>query len=284
MIDADTDGLDPLLAGVADAAETLPVSALLTGSAATGAFSPHLSDVDVVLVSREPPGAALDDAREALAPVRERPFGDRLDVVVVPAADLSDDHLRGRRPDGTTAALHELDVVRLRDRSRLLAGPEVRDALPAYAAGDVIDGIVDHVVREMLPDAVAACPSTDEAFLTDVVMPYAFVAGRCLYTLETGGIVSKPDAAAWLAEVARRRPSLTALADLLGTFAAWYRDGKPDDPPVADLTRRFVPAVASFLHAVASDRGVSVSPETLLAASDPVAAYARRTDESARDE
>lgn len=276
MVDTVPDRVDALLTDLAAVVDTLPVSALLTGSVAAGAFSTHLSDIDVVLAASEFEDGSLETIREAVTPLRERPFGDRLDVILVDAGELSGDCLHGQRLDGSPVTLHELDVLILRDRSHLLAGRDIRGALPNFRAEDVIDGIIDHVITNMLPPVLATCPTTDVEFLEDIVMPYTFVMGRCLYTLETGAVTSKPATTDWLAASAREHPARAPLAGLIRTFDEWYTDGMPDRPATAELTRRFSPATASFLSTVASNRGASIPLETLRTASDMIAVYERK--------
>jgi hypothetical protein len=250
-----------------DLLRTCPVDALfLTGGITLGAYSPEMSDIDLVVVL--PAAAEGDESAQAavLRIVDDLPPGigmllvkrDRLPASEPPALQVEG---RWSRP----YALHAMDVILLRDYSVPLFGADCRREMPTYAAADEISGIIDHVVNTMLPPAVAAVRGDPALALRESgVMGLTFLMARCLVTLKTGGLVSKPASGRWLHAEARRSPRLLPLAALARRFALWYERGMPKRVRPRPINAQFASAAAGFVSEVLHHRGIDLEPEALL--------------------
>lgn len=231
--------LAALLEGVARIYAGPPVQAVLcTGGVAMGEFSPHCSDVDLVVVLPRVL-ECCGDLPEREARVRRLPYGQRADLLYVERRDVGTEAPRGRRLDGSTYGLHAIDVIQLARHSVLLAGQDIRGELRPGAVGQVIPAIIEHVRGVMLPRVDAAHLAADQT------MALTFVMARCLYGLHTGGVTSKQGAAAWLRQRAARCPELQGLSALTARFAGWYARGRPATEP--DLRQEWERAKESFL-------------------------------------
>ena len=244
-----------------------PVEALfLTGGIALGAYSPEMSDIDLVVVL--PAAAEGDEPAQAavLRIVDDLPPGIGMLLVQRPQLAASEPqalqvHGRWSRP----YALHAMDVILLRDYSVPLFGADCRDEMPTYGAADVIFDTIDHVVNTMLPPVVAAVTADPGLALGESgVMGLTFLMARCLVTLHTGELVSKLTAGRWLRARARHDPRFLPLASLARRFALWYERGLPKRVRPRPINVQFPEAAASFVSAVLHHRGVDLGPETLV--------------------
>jgi hypothetical protein len=197
------------------------VGLYLSGSLAVGDFDPRSSDIDFVVVTD---GALPADRVAVLAAMHARfaagesPWAEQIEAVYIPRDALRD----GAPPDarypviekGETLALAPLEdgwpVQRftLREHGVTVAGPDPRSLIspvPPAAMNRAGYGIA----AQWLDQA-----RTDPSWL-DWLRPrrhQAFVVltlCRLLYTLETGGVISKPGAARW--GVQRLGPEWTGL-------------------------------------------------------------------------
>jgi hypothetical protein len=250
-----------------DLLRNCPVDALfLTGGISLGAYSPEMSDIDLAVVL--PPAPEGDESAQAavLRIVDDLPPGicmllvrrDRLPAPEPPALQVEG---KWSRP----YALHAMDVILLRDYSVPLFGPDCRSETATYAARDEIPGIIDHVVNTMLPPAVAAVSANPALPLGESgVTGLTFLMARCLVTLQTGGLMSKPAAGRWIRAEARRNPRLLPLAALAHRFALWYERGLPKRVRPRPINAQFPKAAASFVSGVLHHRGADLEPEALL--------------------
>jgi Domain of unknown function (DUF4111)/Nucleotidyltransferase domain len=201
--------LRDLLAGVRAVLEAHFVGMYLTGSLALGDFNPHTSDIDLVIVTG---GALPEDRVEALREMHSRfDAGDSPWAGKVEAVYISRDALRRAAPDDAMYPQVEqgrgffVDQIEsgwlvqcyiLREHGVRLAGPDPRRLI------DPLD--LDAMRRAVLPIPVIwlGLAYHDPAWLewlrergneAFVVLTLC----RLLYTLGTGGVASKPEAARW---------------------------------------------------------------------------------------
>jgi predicted nucleotidyltransferase len=185
----------------------------LVGSLAVGDFDPTTSDLDIIVVTD---GALSDDRVAALRDFHTRlgagdsPFARRLEAAYIPERDL-------RRPASATSSYPPVERDRpffveplepgwsvqrytLCEHGIVVAGPDPRDLL------DPVDP--DELCDQMRRDgATIAHTWLDQAEHDPTWLdwarqrPYfAFVVAtlcRLLYTLESGGVASKPAAIGW---------------------------------------------------------------------------------------
>lgn len=225
------------------------VAVWLTGSAAAGAFTPGVSDVDLIVVT-ERPVATLDlaalDAVHRRVVERDAAWANRLEVVYVAVATLAE-----LRPDHRLAVVSPGEPFHLtgpasdwlqnwylaREDGIALHGPEPNEVIPAIAETEFRGAI-----RHYLDHIRGAGPSG-----------YAVLSAcRCLRVLETGVHGSKEEAVTWCRA---RFPEWASLID-----AAWADRHAPrarafDDPARQDAARRFV-------RRVAADAGLEEPPGT----------------------
>lgn len=192
----------------------------LFGSAATDAFEPGISDVDLaVVLERELAGSeltALEQMHRAL--VAETPEWDgRVEVVYV-----SRDGLEGFR-DGTSAAarispgepFHAIvvdptwliDWYQLREVGVTLFGPPATEIVPFISKREYVEAVRRHLLTfARWTDELATIGNQAYAILTMC---------RGLRTVRTGEYVSKREAARWAAA------ELPAHAELIRTALLW---------------------------------------------------------------
>ena len=242
-----------------------PVDALyLTGGIPLGAYSPEMSDIDLVVVLSA--AASAGSAQAAVLGIVDDLPG--VALLLVERPQLSAPEPEALQVEGSWSrpyALHAMDVILLRDYSVLLFGADCRNEMAAYAASEVIGSIIDHVVNGMLPGVVAAVRADPTLSLDGSnVVGLTFLMARCLVTLHTGQLVSKPMGARWLRAEARRKPHLTPLAAMARRFALWYERGLPKTIRPRPINAQFPEAAASFVSGVLHYRGIDLGPETLL--------------------
>jgi hypothetical protein len=212
----------------------------LVGSLATGDFDPATSDLDIIVVTD---GAASDDRIVALREwhtqfgAGESPFARRLEAVYIPQADLRSSALSGAsypqverdRPFFAEPLEPGWSVQRytLREHGVVIAGPDPRELLDSVNPDEMRrDGAI--IVQTWLDQA------EHDATWLDWARPrpyFAFVVAtlcRLHYTLETGGVASKPAATRW------------AQQKLEGQWAifiehAWEAHNEDGDTPPDDM-------------------------------------------------
>jgi hypothetical protein len=185
------------------------VGLYLSGSLAVGDFEPRSSAIDFVVVTDgQLPADRVAALREMHArfAAGESPWAERIEAVYIPQAALRDGAPPAARypvlEKGDTLALAPLEdgwpvqLYTLREHGVAVAGPDPRSLIspvPPAAMNRAGYGIA----AQWLDQA-----RTDPSWL-DWLRPrqhQAFVVltlCRLLYTLETGGVISKPGAAWW---------------------------------------------------------------------------------------
>jgi hypothetical protein len=210
----------------------------LVGSLAVGDFDPNTSDLDIIVVTD---GVLPDDQIAALRDFHTHfgasgsPWATRLEAVYIPADDL-------RNPASASSHYPQVERDRpffveplepgwsvqrytLRAHGVVIAGPEPRELLDPVDSNEMRrDGAI--IARTWLDQAERDLTWLDWAR----PRPYfAFVVAtlcRLLYTLETGGVASKPAATGWAQEALDAQ-----WADFIArSWAARYEDGEtPQD-------------------------------------------------------
>src|SRR6476661_10943946 len=207
------DALRDLLAGVRAVLGARFVGMYLTGSLALGDFDPRTSDIDFAVVTT---GTLSDDLVKALRDLHARfdtggsPWAGKVEAVYIPRAALRDAAPTGvQHPQVEKGRLLFMDQLEsgwvfqcyiLREHGVPLAGPDPRTLI------DPVDP--DEMRRAAVPIAVIwqALAFHDLAWLAWLRERgnQAFVAltlCRLLYTLDTGGVASKPAAARWAQQI-----------------------------------------------------------------------------------
>jgi hypothetical protein len=209
-----------LASGLAAATAILarpPVTSLfLTGGVALGSYSPAGSDVDIV--------AVLDkQLAETEVQARSRAVWTTLpnaSLTLLMRHELGQDQLPALQvwaPDNVGPyPFHAMEVILLRDHSVLLWGADCRRELPKFSVREAISETIAHVADRMLPPILATIAERpllpNEASHAHGV---AMVMVRCLYTLRTEQLTSKPHAAQWVTARSQEPPALRRLAQLL---------------------------------------------------------------------
>jgi predicted nucleotidyltransferase len=217
------------------------VAAYALGSLAHGGFS-AASDVDIGLVLSDPldrqDAERVRGLSSSIAASRQ-PFADRLSVFWGSLATLSGASEGGRFPP--------LDRLDLKQYGRLLAGRDVRDALPAPTREELVIAAAEFALKRLGSDEVIAQLKDPDALtrsnpktLTKLVLfPVRF-----LYTARTGEVGRNEAAVNHFAAGPERPASRLALMAL-----AW-RDAPPkpsDANAVAALASGLVPLYREFL-------------------------------------
>jgi predicted nucleotidyltransferase len=219
----------------------------LTGSAAAGAFTPEVSDLDLIVVTGTPVSAldlaALDQIHRRVAE-RDPSWTDRLEVVYVASSTLTE----RRGGDG-------LAVVSPGEPFHL-TGPASDWLQNWFFAREGGIAVYGREPRELIP------PIGEAAFRAAILHYLDYLRGadpsgyvvlsacRCLLTLETGDRRSKEEAAGW----ARTRfPEWAWLID-----AAWMDRRAPKDRAFAASDMRA--AARRFVELVASQAGLEGAP------------------------
>lgn len=225
------------------------IAIYIAGSLLTGDFEPASSDLDFLVVTREPLGSReasdLAELHRKLAATNS--WGDRLEggyaaqsrlrpwgiesfiAAIEPGAEL-----RAETPSDYTAD----NMVALRERSLALYGPPPEQIMPA-----VDRATLDTALREYLAELVAAPAATEPS--PEQIASWVLNVARCLFGLEAGRPCTKSEAAAWLAArqpdlaavlttalaVRRGAPAPAALDTLRAGFAALVQDAPADERP-----------------------------------------------------
>jgi hypothetical protein len=239
---ADVDAvLAELLAGARDTLGPQLVGVYLDGSLATGDFSGHSSDIDVLVVTKE---ALSDEVVSALGTMHARlvagtsKWARELEVSYIPRRALRrfdpDDNCHPhieRGSDQLVTEPHECDWVIhryvVREHGVALAGPNPRTLIDPVNAEDL-----RHAVVSLLHGWWTPAPTCRRWLDNPFYRSYAVLTMcRMRYTLQYGVVVSKAVAARWAQEVLDAR-----WTPLIEAALAWSNDH------VADLseTLRFI--------------------------------------------
>ena len=227
----------------------LPIkSVILTGGLALGEFSTQMSDIDVIALVNEPLENYQQEYNLDYAKLRKLALGDRLDVRFVNLSQLGSASMTGHDLEGSPCELQEIDIITARKHGIVLAGEDLRRRFAACNETEVIDGIIAHVIDRLLP-------KTDEAGSREwhgnpwdnPIFQQTFLMSRCIYTLYSGQITTKPASADWLNDQLAALPFLQPLAELASRFAGWYRRGSPMEIDWGVLYRDFLNAQIAFM-------------------------------------
>ena len=220
------------------------------GSAATGDFEPGVSDVDTVCVLRADPAShqltALGRLHQEI--VEDMPgWEDRVEVVY-----LSSRALESFRTASSPAArispgepFHAIEVdhrwlidwYQLREVGIALRGPPISSFVPEIPHSEYLDAVREHLLtwRDSLDDLESR---GDQA--------YAILSMcRGLWTLRTGELVSKREAARWASEEFPEHADL--IRDALEWRARSRRGRRIDGIATHESTTRFVETVLGSL-------------------------------------
>lgn len=187
------------------------VGMVLYGSLALGDFDPQHSDIDFVVITR----SELDGEKiKALGEMHAQfdrsgsPWAGRLEVAYLPLAALGEAPEEGRYPQvekGTALTLAPLEPgwafqrYTLREKGVVVAGPD-----PAGITSPVERGEMQRAARAILGEWQALShrdPEWIEWLRQRENQSFVILTiCRMLYSLETGGVASKPAAARWAME------------------------------------------------------------------------------------
>lgn len=244
----DVSGLECALSRMTEAVCGLLVgcrpSVYLYGSAVSGDFRLGWSDLDVLVLTREP---IPRSAAEALVSLRQTMTAAEPDNVyyrlfeggMLPLRNLlSGEPTRAvywgtsgqRLTDGY--ALDAFGRLQLRGQGRLLAGEELRGLLPPPSYAELRDAVAAHLKAVRRYAAVTGRSLYSFGWMLDVA--------RGLYTIRTGRVASKTDAGRWALQNA-----LCPDPELLET-ALCVREAPlrlRDDPRTLDLAESLGDAV-----------------------------------------
>lgn len=221
--------------------EATLVGVCFDGSIALGDFDPSRSDVDLVVVTRGPLSA---QAASELASIHRRvaraqpEWGEEIEVVYISeaglhpgAVDQGVSHFYVERGSGGALQSGPLDpgwLVHLRVISRFgigIVGRSIR-AMVSPVSDDALRQLARFRAERWLPtycgDPASLSRPGERAYVI-------LTACRMLYTLRTGSVVSKMEAARWT-----RRLVDNSLASVINTAMQWRKDdhemaGTPED-------------------------------------------------------
>lgn len=210
------------------------VGLYLFGSLSWGDFDPVSSDIDFLAVTAgELSPASLDALRELHARLAASglPWADRLEGSYIPRAALRRHDPANARfatigvdwPFGLAQHGSQWVIERhiVRERGVTLWGPP-----PATLIDPVSPADLRGAVRDALRDSWARRVEQPDWLGTRRYQAFAILTlCRALYTLERGGVASKPDAAAWARATLPAR--WTAAID---RALAWRHDPEAEDP------------------------------------------------------
>jgi hypothetical protein len=238
------------------------VGLYLSGSLAVGDFDPRSSDIDFVVVTAASlPADRVAALREMHArfAAGESPWAERIEAVYIPQAALRDGAPPAARypvlEKGDTLALAPLEdgwpvqLYTLREHGVAVAGPDPGTLIPPVPPAD-LNRAGAGIAAEWLEQAHA-----DPSWL-DWLRPrqhQAFVVltlCRLLYTLETGGVISKPGAARWGQQ--HLGPRWAELIE--DAVARQHAAGDATDRDIADTVALVALTVERFRQAVAPQR------------------------------
>jgi hypothetical protein len=181
----------------------------LYGSLALGDFTPHRSDIDVVVVTAgelpDEQTAALQALHSDLA-TRHVPWGAELEVTYIPQPALRRyDPVHARYPSiqrGERLVVEAQDssglIQRhvLREHGITLAGPPIREQIDPVPPDDLRRAVAAMARGWLAGFRANPLPLRHEGYQGYVVMTIC----RMLYTLQFGTVVSKPTACRWARE------------------------------------------------------------------------------------
>jgi predicted nucleotidyltransferase len=218
------------------------IAAYALGSLAHGGFSPVVSDIDVGLVLDDPLlGSDSDSVMELASSLKaaNRPFADRLSVFWGSVASLS-----GASPGGRFPPLDRLDLKKF---GRLLAGRDVRSALPVPTHRELVLAAAEFALWRLATDEVIAklkdahaLARSDPKTLTKLILfPVRF-----MFTARTGEVGRNEAAVEHFVAAAK-----SAASDLARLALEW-RNAAPrpsDQDAIHAIADGAIPLYEEFL-------------------------------------
>jgi hypothetical protein len=213
------------------------IAAYAIGSLAHGGFSPHVSDVDIALVLKDPlhdhDAGNVQRICEQVGASRE-PLADRLSIFWGSTATLS-----GR---GTGGRFPPVDVLDLREHGRLLEGEDVRSAALAPRPRDLVVSGAEFAYRILSgPESMAYLQGPEKLAAAPVrtLTKLSLYPIRFMYTARTGKVGINDEAVAHFLATTRG-----PAADLARRALSWrYNPPLPGAREVAEVLRHGVPAL-----------------------------------------
>ena len=250
---------------VSDLADEPVQSIILTGGIALGDFSPQMSDIDIVIAVAQPLREYINEIKSKISEYSDLKYYDKLDVKLVEEIKLQNESPVFFNVDGSRYKPHEIDLILLRDYSVILWGKDCRDRITDLDLESSINVTIEHLIRNILPRVVSEIENNPPLDLREYpIAANAFLMSRCICTLYTNKLVSKPESAVWLQSNLYRYPFLSHLSDLVNRFSSLYTSGYNPLPENTTGSSDFFRAVASFLSGVLHHKGVNIYPENLL--------------------
>ena len=238
------------------------VGAYLFGSLACGGFD-EASDVDVLVVTEEEVSAedfgALREMHERLA-AYDSPWATQLEVSYIPRRalrrhdpnDSTHPHLDRGAGERLRLARHDSDWVvqrsTLRERGVTLEGPEPRALIDPVTPEDLRRAMLDLLwwPKEMLGQPARLSPRGYQSYMVLTMC-------RVLYTLESGRVASKLEAARWAAEELGGRWAPLIERALEGRRTPDERAADEDVAATLDLIRETLSRAEASVHVRRSD-------------------------------
>lgn len=242
--------LDELTTEIRDALGENIVGVYLRGSLALGGFDAETSDVDLLVVVEQPVSDAEFGVLAALhdrIPAHENMFGRSYEVSYIDRRSLERFESNERTHPTVGAdwpfakSVHPDNFVLERwvvsERGIIIEGPDPKTLIDPISPDDLRAAVASEFRRHMIwvdanepPDWLAT--RHYQAFAVETIC-------RGLYTLETGAIITKPQAIAW---------ALETLPEPWRSLAEWSREHHADK--TADHTK--IADVLAFIRWAAS--------------------------------
>jgi predicted nucleotidyltransferase len=228
--------------------EITPVSSIiLTGGLALGAFSKEMSDIDIVIIIKDPLHKNKKLFIQQLKKIQKLKYGNKVDLKFIEEKELKKAYPISKNLDGSTYRLHEIDLILLKKYSKLLYGKDYRKLIKKYDEKTEIPKTIKHISKKMLPSALKKVKnSKSQKVIDEIIIPYTFLMSRSIYSLYNNKLTTKPESAKWIKKNLKKYPYLKDLSELASEFAGWYKKGKPEKLDLKDLKSRFFRAVESF--------------------------------------
>lgn len=245
-----------LLSSIQEALQDNFLAAWFNGSIALGAFDPRRSDIDVVVVTRDPPSEEQTSAIRALHAGFATPpgaWGDEIETIYVTLAGLRStafsrkiNHLYVERGSGGKLKSAPLDrgwlfhLRVLREHGRSIVGLQPLDVVEAVSDDEL------KVVALWIADHWLTAYRKDPAVLEQLGARVFVVLTICrlLYTLRTGQVTAKMTAA-------RQAMGLLPpdLVPVIEGAMAWRKDNTASENPTLEGTLALMAWTQSFCEA-----------------------------------
>jgi len=208
--------IEDLVAGVRDALGDNFVGFYLCGSLALGGFDPETSDVDILVVTARPPSDAEYGAISALhelIPADGNRYEIPYDVAYIDRATLrrfipGQTHVKIGHGEPLHRADHRpnwvLERWTVRERGVTLLGPDPKTLIDPIERDEIREAVREELKERLRHWTDGSWPREEiahrgaQAFEVETVC-------RALFTLDSGGLPTKPQAVAWALETLPER-------------------------------------------------------------------------------